>query len=161
MAGIEERIDDCGGMLQSDYIRTGFISGATFRNKPVQYSVVDGLAVIGSFLAVNNWLADITLFDKIFQPTLIAAGFAAILLGTVSGEGRGGLLESDSLFFLSRISYPLYLIYLPLIPLALTISGVNAGFVSFLAVFGVMSLLAGLFIHYAVEKPFLIVKARV
>jgi len=32
---------------------------------------------------------------------------------------------------------------------------------SFLAVFAVLSLVAGLFIHYAVEKPFLILKNRV
>ena len=34
-----------GGLLGSDDVRTGFISGATFKNKPVQYSVVDGMAV--------------------------------------------------------------------------------------------------------------------
>lgn len=33
------------GFLSSDDIRTGYISGVTFKNKPVQYSVVDGLAV--------------------------------------------------------------------------------------------------------------------
>ncbi len=33
------------GMLSSDDVRTGYISGVTFENKPVQYSVVDGLAI--------------------------------------------------------------------------------------------------------------------
>jgi len=33
------------GMLSSDDVRTGYISGVTFKNKPVQYSVVDGLAI--------------------------------------------------------------------------------------------------------------------
>jgi hypothetical protein len=54
MAGIEESFEDCGGMLQSDDIRTGFISGATFRNKPVQYSVVDGLAVFEGCIVLGR-----------------------------------------------------------------------------------------------------------
>lgn len=33
------------GMLSSDDVRTGFASGLTFKNKPVQYAVVDGLAI--------------------------------------------------------------------------------------------------------------------
>lgn len=126
-----------------------------------RYLLWGGCTVIGGFLAIGDLLGDITLFDKILQPTLIAVGFATILLGTILGAGHGALLESDSLFFLSRISYPLYLIHLPLIPLGLALSGINAGFVSFLVVFAVLSLMAGLFIHYAVEKPFLILKARV
>lgn len=54
MAGIEESFDDCGGMLQSDDVRTGFVSGATFRNKPVQYSVVDGLAVFEGCIVLDK-----------------------------------------------------------------------------------------------------------
>lgn len=54
MAGIEESFEDCGGMLQSDDIRTGFISGATFRNEPVQYSVVDGLAVFEECIVLGR-----------------------------------------------------------------------------------------------------------
>lgn len=33
------------GLLTSDEVYTGFISGATFTNKPIQYAVVDGLAI--------------------------------------------------------------------------------------------------------------------
>lgn len=33
------------GFLKSDDIRTGYISGATFKNKPVKYAAVNGLAV--------------------------------------------------------------------------------------------------------------------
>jgi peptidoglycan/LPS O-acetylase OafA/YrhL len=157
--------------LTMDGLLFGVLCAVIYRNRSsigwlnrpgcAGYLFWGGCAVIASFLSVNNLLSDITLFDKILQPTLIAVGFAATLLGTVLGAGQGGLLESDSLFFLSRISYPLYLIHLPLIPLALAISGVNAGFISFFAVFAVLSLVTGLVIHYAVEKPFLILKARV
>ena len=54
MAGIEESFEDCGGMLQSDDIRTGFIYGAIFRNKPVQYSVVDDLAVFEGCIVLGR-----------------------------------------------------------------------------------------------------------
>ncbi|UYG09111.1 hypothetical protein [Halomonas sp. M4R1S46] len=42
------------GMLASDDVRTGFISGVTFRNKPVQYSVVDGLAVFEGCIVLGT-----------------------------------------------------------------------------------------------------------
>lgn len=42
------------GMLASDDVRTGFISGSTFHNKPVQYSVVDGLAVVEGCCVVGT-----------------------------------------------------------------------------------------------------------
>jgi hypothetical protein len=54
MAGIEESYDDCGGMLQSDDVRTGFVSGETFRNRAVQYSVVDGLAVFEGCIVLGR-----------------------------------------------------------------------------------------------------------
>lgn len=49
---------ECGnnfdGLLASDDIRTGFISGATFKNKAVQYSVVDGLAVFEGCIVLGT-----------------------------------------------------------------------------------------------------------
>ena len=42
------------GMLASDDVRTGFISGVTFKNKPVQYSVVDGLCVVEGCIVIGT-----------------------------------------------------------------------------------------------------------
>lgn len=42
------------GMLSSDEIRTGFISGVTFKNKAVQYAVVDGLAVFEGCIVLGT-----------------------------------------------------------------------------------------------------------
>ncbi len=42
------------GMLSSDDVRTGFISGVTFKNKPVQYAVVDGLAVFEGCIVLGT-----------------------------------------------------------------------------------------------------------
>lgn len=49
--------EECGtfdGLLASDDVRTGFISGATFRNKTVQYSVVDGLAIFEGCIVLGT-----------------------------------------------------------------------------------------------------------
>ncbi len=129
-------------------------------NRP-HYIFWFGCIVIVGFLSVENLLGDVTLFDKIFQPTVIALAFAAILLSVLHGAGESCYLKSDSLLFLSRISYPLYLIHLPLIPLASALSGNSPSFLAFLTVFAVLSLTAALFVHYAVEKPFLILKDRI
>lgn len=42
------------GMLSSDDVRTGFISGNTFTNKAVQYAVVDGLAVVEGCIVIGT-----------------------------------------------------------------------------------------------------------
>lgn len=54
MAGIEEDYDCNGGLLDSDDVRTGFVSGVTFRRKPVQYTVVDGLAVFEGCIVLGT-----------------------------------------------------------------------------------------------------------
>ena len=54
MAGIEERYEDQGGMLSGNDVRTGFISGVSFKNKPVQYAVVDGLAVFEGCIVLGT-----------------------------------------------------------------------------------------------------------
>lgn len=47
-------VTNCDELLQSNDIRTGFISGATFENKPVQYSVVDGLAIFEGCIVLGT-----------------------------------------------------------------------------------------------------------
>lgn len=42
------------GLLSSNDVRTGFISGATFKNKAVQYSVVDGLAIFEGCIVLGT-----------------------------------------------------------------------------------------------------------
>jgi astacin len=43
--GYDEEDCSCYGLLHSNDVRTGIISGETFKNKTIQYAVVDGLAV--------------------------------------------------------------------------------------------------------------------
>jgi hypothetical protein len=54
MAGIETSPDHCGGLLQSDDVRTGLISGATFKDKAVQYAVVDGRAIFEGCICLGT-----------------------------------------------------------------------------------------------------------
>jgi astacin len=42
------------GLLSSHEVRTGFISGATFQNKAVQYSVVNGLAIFEGCIVLGT-----------------------------------------------------------------------------------------------------------
>ncbi|MFQ5587793.1 MAG: Dot/Icm T4SS effector Zinc-dependent metalloprotease LegP [Nitrospiria bacterium] len=49
-----EELDWNDGMLSSDEIRTGFISGVTFQNKAIQYAVVDGLAVFEGCIVLGT-----------------------------------------------------------------------------------------------------------
>lgn len=50
----EELARDNNGFLTSDDLRTGFITGTTFRNRPVQYSAVDGLAIFEGDIALGT-----------------------------------------------------------------------------------------------------------
>lgn len=73
----EEKDDYLFGMLDSDDVRTGLITGNTFINKPVQYAVVDGLAVFEGCIVLGK-------ADKIEQKTEEAQ--------TVSVEDAGGVI---------------------------------------------------------------------
>ncbi len=42
------------GMLSGDDVRTGYISGATFTNKPVQYTAVDGQAIFEGCIVLGT-----------------------------------------------------------------------------------------------------------
>jgi astacin len=44
----------CDNMLQSNDVRTGIISGETFKNKTIQYAVVDGLAVFEGCIVLGT-----------------------------------------------------------------------------------------------------------
>ena len=53
-ASDEQLAADNEGLLSSGDVRTGFISGATFTNKPVQYEVVNGLAIFEGCICLGT-----------------------------------------------------------------------------------------------------------
>jgi peptidoglycan/LPS O-acetylase OafA/YrhL len=111
----------------------------------------------------HEMMRDITWWDKTIQPTVIAFAFAAITFGLLFGGGPGALFRGTLLFITARISYSLYLIHMPLVPLALVLGErLSPGsFSTFLAIFAAISVAAAMLLHFAVEKPFLAIKDRI
>jgi Astacin (Peptidase family M12A) len=46
--------ENCDMLLSSDDVRTGFISGVNFKNKPVKYSAVNGLAIFEGCIVLGT-----------------------------------------------------------------------------------------------------------
>lgn len=125
-----------------------------------------GLAVIGWLLVSGELLGDIGWWDKTLQPDAIGLAFGAVVLGCALGGGPQHLLSSAVLRVIARVSYPLYLIHMALIPLCWRLVGAapadgGRALVAFLPVFLGVSLLAAIAIHFAAEKPFLLLKDRI
>lgn len=129
------------------------------------YMLLGGTVLIGAHLLLTDLMASITWYDKSLQPLMIALGFGAVLLAVIANGKDHPLLNSWGALVMARISYPLYLIHLPLVPLALAVQGGAAsgllGIASFSVLFISISILAALAIHFVVEKPFLLLKERV
>jgi peptidoglycan/LPS O-acetylase OafA/YrhL len=111
----------------------------------------------GELLGVLGWRA------KTWQPDLIGLAFGAVVLGCALGGGPRRLLSCFALRAIARISYPLYLVHMTLIPLCWHLVGADpstggAALVRFIPVFFAVSLLAGTALHFTVEKPFLLLK---
>ncbi|PCI51535.1 MAG: hypothetical protein COB49_01590 [Alphaproteobacteria bacterium] len=113
----------------------------------------------------SELLGKIGWYQKIFQPLVLSLTFGGILMGAIFGGSPKYILGAYSLRVIARISYPLYLIHIPLLPLCLTLSGYQVGnggfaFCQFLAVFFTLSGMAALFLHFVAEKPFLLLKDK-
>lgn len=114
-------------------------------------------------LFVGELLGQIGLYEKVFQPLVLSLTFGGLLLSVASGGAKGGLLRSKILLIVARISYPLYLIHITFVPLALALSGYTFGaspyeFLRYLAIYSILSFAAAFVLHFSVEKPFLLLK---
>lgn len=128
------------------------------------------LGALAALMASHEMMRSIGWFDVLVQPLLIAGCMAGLVLSVVGGYS-GMVLQGGVARFLSRISYSFYLVHFPLVYAAFFLwqaLGSSAG----PAVFGVygfwiyggvyllISLAAATALYYAVEKPFLDIKAR-
>lgn len=114
----------------------------------------------------GDMMADIGRWDMIGQPLVIALSFGAMVLGASLEGGPQRLLSVRPGIFFARISYPLYLVHMPLIPLCWALSGSFpadgwAGLWAFLPVYLGLSVGMACVLHWLVEKPSLIAKDRV
>jgi peptidoglycan/LPS O-acetylase OafA/YrhL len=121
-----------------------------------------------AFLFVSTtsvMMNEITWWDKTLQPLVVALGFGGMTFGLLFGGGPGWIFRSVFLFFFARVSYTLYLVHFPLIPLSISIATAVAPadsvFAAFFVIFVTLSITAALALHYLVEKPFLLLKERI
>jgi peptidoglycan/LPS O-acetylase OafA/YrhL len=117
-----------------------------------------GTAMLVLWLASHDFMAVIDLGDAIQQPTLIAVLAGSLTLGAVQLAGTPMPLTRSSQL-LSRLSYSLYLIHYPLIPLVLAITA-GQGAPAFWSSYLTISLAAAVLLHVVVERPFLRIKDR-
>ena len=118
------------------------------------------LTVLGLFvwLASHDFMATIGTFDTVVQPSLIAIVAGLMTLGAVQlADTRMPLTRIVRA--VSRLSYSLYLVHFPLIPLVMFLAS-SLGSWAFWSCYLSVSFLAALVLHVAVEKPFLTWKDR-
>ncbi len=146
--------------LYADRVRLGWSAQARW---PARLFWI-GVALLLWQLFARELLGAIGWHTKTLQPLAISLTFGALVLAAIF-DGAPGVLRARSLLIVARISYPLYLIHMPLVPLALAWSGFEVGdgplaFLGYVALFFGISILAALAVHFTVEKPFLILKDR-
>jgi peptidoglycan/LPS O-acetylase OafA/YrhL len=123
--------------------------------------IAAALAALVVWLASDEFMARIGWFDATLQPVLIAALCGALTLGAVM-MGDAKVPFEPAIRVAARLSYALYLVHYPLLPLTIVLaktSGVPT--VGYWAIFLGLSLLFACLVHFSVEKPFLILKERI
>ncbi len=128
-----------------------------------------GAALFAAIVGFVPLLDRIDFFDIVPLQSLLSIGAGLLLLGLVFKGGPGRLFRSQPALLLSRLAYCLYLVHLALLPMTQAICASLPGFdglsrgVQFLVFLPPYLLIAGaaaLILHYAVEKPFLLLRER-
>lgn len=136
-----------------------------------------GIAMIGWLWLSAPMLDRIDPFDRTWLQLVLALGFGAVLLGVLRAQYRPDHARSAVVCTLSApilrpvaiLSYSLYLIHMTVIPAARaaanTLFGIIPGnigqeFAVFLPIYVGFSVIGALFLHFAVEKPFLSLRDR-
>lgn len=112
---------------------------------------------------ITELSGEIGWYQKVLQPLILALTFGGMVLAAVFGGANLALLRSRFLMVVARISYPLYLIHLPLVPLAVTLyaAAIDSNAIMFFGYFAFFLAVSGfgaLMLHFVVEKPFLLLK---
>ncbi|MDE0174967.1 MAG: acyltransferase [Defluviicoccus sp.] len=115
-------------------------------------------AAITGLAMSHELMADISIFDIVFQPLLIALLFAAaVAAGAALSDTHLPCARAARIG--ARLAYPLYLTHFPLLPLSLAVAhAFDGAAAAFWTVFLGLSVASALAVHYAFEKPFLIAR---
>ena len=122
--------------------------------------IVIAVIALTAFLASSDFMRSINSFDVIAQPPIIAGLCGLLTLGAVM-MGKTRLPFEPPVRVVARLSYSLYLVHYPLVPLALVIAktGEYPSLLFWTAYLGLSTACACL-LHFSVEKPFLILKSK-
>jgi peptidoglycan/LPS O-acetylase OafA/YrhL len=148
-----------GGLVGGVAIAVAQHGGFVRRSRAIGFPLLFGTTIVlAVWLGTHDFMAEIGPVDALVQPALIAVLAGTMTLGAVQ---LAGTPMPFTLTFqaLSRISYSLYLVHFPLIPMAMA-SAAGAGRVGFWLCYISVSLSAALLLHFAVERPFLRWKDR-
>jgi peptidoglycan/LPS O-acetylase OafA/YrhL len=112
--------------------------------------------VLVVWLSSHEFLGTITRVDAWLAPSLLALLFGAMVFCAACLSDRA--LRFEPFFRVNaRLSYALYLVHLPLLPLAFALSE-QQHFLVFWASYLILSYTLALIIHFGVERPFLVLK---
>lgn len=115
--------------------------------------LVGSLVTLGAWMATHDFMARITLIDVALQPPLISLLSGAIVLGAVMRAGAPMPARRPAQA-LAKLSYSLYLIHFPLIPLVVALA-LPHGLAAFWATYLALSFAAAFVLYAVVERPFL------
>jgi peptidoglycan/LPS O-acetylase OafA/YrhL len=139
------------------------------RPKLANSLLAGGLVVVVGLFATVPWLDRVYVWPSVVILALLPIGFACVILPVITGATfPHRFLRSGWLRFFAVISYSVYLTHMTVVSLASRISaqligGVNSPLMTLAAsipVFLLLSIVGGLVLHFAVEKPFLVFKSR-
>jgi peptidoglycan/LPS O-acetylase OafA/YrhL len=107
--------------------------------------------------------AGVSLFDKSYLPTIIAACFAAMMLGLLAGSAGQKFFSSRPLRFIALVSYSMYLVHMIVVKFvfdsaARLTHGLHSHFALYfagLALFVPLTVFLATLMYYLVEKPFI------
>lgn len=132
--------------------------GCAFSKAQARFGLAASFSVLLALLGSHEFYGSITAYDAWLQPTLLALLFGIMLLCAASLSGEW--LKFEPFFRINaRLSYALYLVHFPLIPLAMHLGQQQHPLV-FWATYLVLSYAGAVALHFCVEKPVLILKNR-
>jgi len=123
--------------------------------KPVLLLCLVGLVL---WAGSHEFMASINLFDAVLQPLLLSL-FFGLMLYCCLGLNNTLLPLEPTARVIARLSYALYLVHFPLIPLVLVLTKDLGGW-AFWSLYLLFSMLGAMALHFLVEKPFLKLKDR-